>query len=197
MRKGEKTREIILGEAAELFNVQGYAGSSLADIMHATGLQKGGIYRHFVSKEALALEAFDYAFDLVKRRMTEALTGKRDPLERLFAIIQFFEGYVASPPLKGGCIILNTAIDSDDAHPLLRDRARQAMGLWQTLIRRTVIKGIEHGEMRPDLDPDEVATLIIGTIEGALMISKLYGDDVHIERAINHLLQYIEMCVKA
>ena len=196
MRKGERTREIILGHAAELFNIQGYSGSSLTDVMQATGLQKGGIYRHFVSKERLALEAFDYAFDLVKQRMTEALKGKRDPLERLYAILHFFDDYVETPPVKGGCIVLNTAIESDDANPALRERARQAMDEWRTLIWRTVARGIERGQMRPDIDPDEVATLIIGTIEGALMISKLYGDEIPMKRAINHLLQYIQTNVK-
>jgi len=42
-------------------NERGLEGTSLADLMEATGLEKGGIYRHFPSKEAVALEAFEYA----------------------------------------------------------------------------------------------------------------------------------------
>ncbi len=197
MRKGERTREVILERAAELFNVQGFSGSSLSDIMQATGLQKGGIYNHFISKEALALEAFDFAFDLVKERMRDSLRGKRDPLDRLYGIIRFFEHYLQEPPLKGGCVILNTAIESDDTYPALRERARHAMDLWRTLIQRTVIKGIEQGEMCTGIDPDEIATLIIATLEGALMMSKLYDDDIHIRRAIDHLLHYVDTAVKA
>ena len=45
--------------AAPIFNQHGYEGSSLNDLMEATGLKKGGIYRHFASKEELAAEAFD------------------------------------------------------------------------------------------------------------------------------------------
>src|SRR5258706_9579861 len=197
MRKGEQTREFILERAVELFNGQGYSGFSLSDVMQATGLQKGGIYNHFASKEDLALEAFDYAFDLVKERMGEALRDKRDPLDRLFAIIQFFEGYLESPPLKGGCIILNTAIESDDTNPALRDRARQAMDTWRSYIQRTVQKGIDRGRMRSDVDPDTVATLIIATVEGALVMGKLYNDPIHIRRAIDHLTHYVETSVKA
>jgi AcrR family transcriptional regulator len=197
MRKGEITKEIILERAAELFNVQGYAGFSVYDVMKATGLQKGGIYNHFESKENLALEAFDYAFDLVQKRMAEALQGKRDPLERLFGIIKFFEGYLENPPLKGGCIVLNTAIESDDTNSALRERARQAMEIWRTYIQRTVKKGIDQGRMRLNVDPDTVATLIIATVEGALMLSKLYDDGVHIQRAIDHLVHYVETSVKA
>ena len=62
MTKGEQTRQRLVAEAAGLFNRQGYEGSSMQDIMQATGLQKGGIYRHFGTKEELAQEAFDYAW---------------------------------------------------------------------------------------------------------------------------------------
>src|SRR4051812_15970637 len=109
MRKGEKTREVILGRAAELFNMQGYAGSSLSDIMDATGLQKGGIYNHFESKDDLAVAAFEYAFNLVSERMADAIRGTKPGVDRLLAIIRFFDGYYESPPVRGGCILLNTA----------------------------------------------------------------------------------------
>lgn len=51
MSKGEKTRQRIVAEAATLFNERGFEGGSLTDLMDATGLEKGGIYRHFSSKE--------------------------------------------------------------------------------------------------------------------------------------------------
>src|SRR5258708_5294043 len=67
MTKGQQTRARIVAEAAPVFNQHGYAGSSLADLMKATGLEKGGIYRHFSSKEELAAEAFDYTWNEVRR----------------------------------------------------------------------------------------------------------------------------------
>ena len=73
MRSGEQTRENIIRQAAALFNQQGFAGASMSDIMLATGLQKGGIYRHFESKEALALEAFDYAVACMGARFAAGL----------------------------------------------------------------------------------------------------------------------------
>ena len=61
MSKAQQTKARIVRQAAELFNQKGYAGSSIADVMQATGLKKGGIYNHFKSKDELALAAFDYA----------------------------------------------------------------------------------------------------------------------------------------
>ncbi len=80
MTKGEQTRNRIIQQAAELFNKRGYTGSSINDVMACTGLQKGGIYRHFESKEQLALTAFDYAQRQSTARLEAAVAkrGRRD-----------------------------------------------------------------------------------------------------------------------
>jgi TetR/AcrR family transcriptional repressor of nem operon len=54
VKKGERTRRVIVEKAAALFNTRGYFGSSINDLMREMGLQKGGIYNHFSSKEELA-----------------------------------------------------------------------------------------------------------------------------------------------
>ncbi|OUL35930.1 TetR family transcriptional regulator [Nostoc sp. T09] len=191
MSKGEETKAKILQQAAELFNQQGYAGSSISDIMRVTGLQKGGIYNHFQSKDELALQAFDYAIACVSQHTRAALRSKHHAIERLQAIIGVFSSFVDNPPIKGGCPLLNTAIESDDAHPALRKRAQQGMDSWRQLIGLIIEKGISRNEIRSGVDADEVATVIIATLEGAIMMSKLYGDSIHMQRAINHLNQYI------
>ena len=191
MGKGEETRERILARSAQLFNRQGYTGASLADIMRETGLEKGGIYNHFSSKEQLALESFDYAYELVRQRVRQALAGKFNAIERLLAIVSVFQSEVDDPPVAGGCPILNTAIEADDANEVLRDRARSAMDDWRDTIHRIVNKGIERGEVRPTTDADEVASLLIATLEGALMLSSLYKDPIHMQRAVAHMERYI------
>ena len=192
MSKGADTREDILLRAARVFNTKGYAGAALSDIMQATGLQKGGIYNHFESKEELALEAFDFALALTGERMQRALTGKTNARERLLALLAFFEDYSHNPPIPGGCPIMNTAIENDDGNPELRKRARAAMENWRQFIIRTVRRGVERGELRPKADPEQTATIFIATIEGSIMMSKLYRDTMHLDRALVHLRQYVE-----
>ncbi len=187
MSKGEQTREMILAQAAQIFNRQGYFGSSLSDIMHETGLEKGGIYNHFSSKEQLALEAFDFSVDLVRQRTRLALAGKVNAVDRLLAIVAVFQGLIEDPLLGGGCPILNTAVEADDAQPALRERARNAMDSWRETIHRIVKKGIDRQEIRPGVDADALATLLISSLEGAIMMSKLYGDNVHMSRVVEHL----------
>jgi AcrR family transcriptional regulator len=192
VRKGQQTRQRILLRAARLFNQKGYHGSSLSDVLRATGLQKGGIYNHFESKEQLAVEAFDTAIQLVARRFEQALAGKRHGLDRLHAIVDVFRGYAIDPPVPGGCPIMNTAIENDDGNPTLRRRARQAMDQYRAMVRTIVTKGIERGELRANLDPDQVVTLLTAACEGGLMLSKLYDDPGFINATADHLSRYVD-----
>ena len=192
MTKGEQTRERILARSAQLFNRQGYSGASLTDIMRETGLEKGGIYNHFFSKEQLALEAFDYAYALVQQRMRHSLADKLNAIERLLAIVSVFQDLIEDPLIAGGCPILNAAIEADDANEPLRDRARVAMDNLRGTILRIITKGIERHEILPTIIADEVASVCIATLEGAVMLSSLYKDSTHMRRAADHIGHYIE-----
>jgi TetR/AcrR family transcriptional repressor of nem operon len=196
MRKGEETRERVLRQVAGLFNRQGYFGSSYADIMRITGLGKGGVYNHFANKDELALEAFDYAVGLIGQRIKDAVTAKQHAADRLLALIQVFCGLANDSPIPGGCPVMNTAIECDDAHPALRERARRAMDGLRRTIRSIITKGMERRQIRKSIDPDLTATLLISTLEGALMMSKLYGNDVHMRRAAAYLGRYIDAEVR-
>src|ERR1700675_2894591 len=88
MRKGEQTRQEIIRKAAPIFNQRGYEGAAMSDLMRATGLEKGGIYRHFDSKEQLAAAAFDYAWEeTVNARIhdLDSISNKVDRLKQLVA----------------------------------------------------------------------------------------------------------------
>jgi len=192
MRKGERTRQMIVERAAPVFNIHGYFGASMSDLIRETRIGKGGIYNHFESKEALAVEAFDFAVELVRERFRATLAGKERAVDRLLAIVGVFRSMIDDPPLPGGCPVLNTAIEADDTNPPLRDRARQAMDEWQTLIVRVAHKGIRTGELRPETDPEALATVITAALEGAVMLSKLYSDSIHMRRAVDHLSAHIQ-----
>lgn len=191
MRKGERTRQMIVERAAPVFNTHGYFGASMSDLIRETRIGKGGIYNHFESKEALALEAFEFAVELVRERFRAALAGKQLAADRLLAVVGVFRSMIDDPPLLGGCPVLNTAIEADDTNPPLRDRARQVMDEWRELIIRITRKGIRTGELRPETDPEALATVVAATLEGAVMLSKLYSDPVHMRRAVDHVTTYI------
>lgn len=190
--KGEQTRQNILEQAAQVFSIYGYAGTSLEALMQATHLTKGGIYNHFGSKEALAVEALDYAIKQMQTRFWEYLTNPHSSRARLLAVIQTFRSSIDDPRFAGGCILLNTAVEADDTNPALKIRAQQGIDDWRIYIARTIQKGMELGTIRPDTDAETVVSIMLATLEGAIMLSKLYDDPHYMERACDHMTRYIE-----
>jgi AcrR family transcriptional regulator len=195
--KGERTRELIIERATEVFNCRGYAGASMSEIMSATGLNKGGIYNHFKSKEELALASFDYAVGVLTKRLTEAVDAERHAADKLLAVLGVFVRNVDDAPFAGGCPLLNMAIESDDSHPELRERVRMAIGGLQRHIRQIAKSGVAAGELRPTVVVDGLASVFVATLEGAFMLSNLYKDPVHMDRAVQHLGEYVETSVRA
>ena len=187
MRKGERTKEFILEQSAALFNKQGYASTSLSDIMAATKLEKGGIYNHFANKEALMQEAFLFAVQQVETRYNSLLEERRDSRSRLYAVLEVFKSFLTDPPVRGGCPMLNAAIEADDALPALRPSVRRALEGWRTAIKGILERGIARGELRRDLDPESFSSVMLAALEGAVMLSKMYRDPVHIERVLRFL----------
>lgn len=183
----------ILAQAVQVFSVRGFAGMSMDELVRVTGLTKGGIYNHFDSKDDLALEAFDYSVEVMRGRFKQQLEGKRTTQSRLLAVIEMFNSLLEEPLFAGGCVLLTTAVEADDTHPALRERARQALDDWRAVIIRTINKGIELGDVRPDTDSEAVATVMVSALEGAIMMSKTYGDMAHMQRMVDHLRAYIEM----
>jgi TetR/AcrR family transcriptional repressor of nem operon len=193
MTKGQQTRDRIIAEAAPLFNQRGYEGCSIQDIMAATGLEKGGIYRHFDSKEELAAEAFDFAWDLTIATRFQKLDSIPNQVDRLK---QHIANFVIRSGLPGGCPLLNTAVDSDNGNPVLRERVRKALRTWQTNLRKILKEGITAGTIRPAIDTDKVSNLIIAVLEGALLIRRIEKNDEPLHQALEHLNTYLETEVR-
>jgi AcrR family transcriptional regulator len=185
--KGERTRERIVAAAAPLFNQRGYGGASVADLMAATGLEKGGIYRHFESKDELALAAFDHALALHGKRLREHVEAARGAVARLAALGDAIVSLIEDPVVPGGCPLLNTAVESDDgegaSYGELRRRARVGMRRLIAYVQRLIEQGIADGELDAVPDPAAEAELIVATLEGALMLSKLYDDSRYVRQA--------------
>jgi TetR/AcrR family transcriptional regulator, transcriptional repressor for nem operon len=194
MSKGEETRKRIVAEAAAIFNQKGYEGASLQALMEATGLEKGGIYRHFTSKEKVAAEAFDYAWNAAKQARQHDLDGIPNKVDRLKKWIANFVD--RRSPVPGGCPLLNAAVDSDDGNPVLRERARSALKDWRDRLEKTIAQGVEEGEIKRKVNPQKFATLVISSLEGALMMSRLEKNSEALLAVQSYLNNYLESEVR-
>jgi TetR/AcrR family transcriptional repressor of nem operon len=194
--KGEQTRREIVRKSAPLFNQKGYEGTSLSDLMEATGLQKGGIYRHFSGKEELATEAFDYSWGKAVSGRLEGVAEVPDRVNRLKKMIENFVQLRAGL-VPGGCPLMNTAVEADDGNAALRARAKKALQNWTVRLSKIATEGIEKQQIDRCIDPLKLSQLIIGSLEGALLISRLQNSDEPLRAIKQHLSEYLEKNVRA
>ena len=146
----------------------------MSELMKATGLEKGGIYRNFDSKEQLAAEAFEYAWQAAidtRRRDLDSISNSVEWLK------QFVDNFINRRPLvPGGCPLLNMAINADNGNRALRQLALEALRRWQRDFTEVITRGIARKEIESAVKGSEVADMIISSLEGALMISRLEGN---------------------
>jgi TetR/AcrR family transcriptional regulator, transcriptional repressor for nem operon len=187
MRDSEVTIEKILQKSAILFNTQGYKATSISDITGLTGLTKGAIYRHFESKQDLEKKVLHHLSSTMDEKMRGVIKAQPTAGKKLRAIFNFFGTYITDPPIKGGCPLLNAAIEADDTNPTLRYGALRILDNLQSSIILILNNGVKHGQLKPGIDKESYATIVIAALEGAIMMSKLRGNNDDIRRVIRHL----------
>ncbi len=168
MSKAERTKQFIVEKTAPVFNAKGYAGTSINDLMNATGLSKGSIYGNFENKDEVALAAFDYNFGKITAYLKSKISATENAVERLLMYPR-----------------------ADDTHPLLREKAANALISWKKSIENQVKRGMERKEIKPDTNPTEVAVILISMIEGALMQAKVSGKTTELKIAMSYLEKLI------
>lgn len=157
MTKAEKTRNYIIEKTAPIFNMKGYAGTSLQDITAATGLTKGSIYGNFANKDEVALAAFDYNFNNNVLQIESAMRAQTTAKGKLLVYVSIYQNFITGTISLGGCPILNTATDADDTHPALREKALKAVLSWKKRIIKLVEEGIENKEIALDSNAEQIA----------------------------------------
>lgn len=191
MRKGELTRRKIIETAAPVFNRLGFSRTSMSELMAATGLEKGGLYRHFESKEELALASFNHAATLMEHAKFDRSLETRRPFQKLEEFVRTFAN--ASLPIPGGCPVFNAAVEHDDGNQKLKLRAKETYQRWTALLASWVEAAQAAHELNLQLQPRHVAAYILCTLEGALVARNLLGSPEPLLAAEGGLLDYLNM----
>ena len=182
--KAERTRQYIIDKAAPIFNKKGYAGTSLNDLIEATGLTKGAIYGNFENKDEIALEAFDYNLKAVNQPLANLIGAADNSIDKLLAMPHYYCKQYSKLAKRGGCAMLNASTEADDNHPLLKRKVASAIKNWKSKIEKIITTGIQNKEIKKGVDPDKISSTFIALIEGGIMMSKITGDQAHLDAAM-------------
>lgn len=197
MRKGEKTRQLIIEKSAQIFNEKGYYQTSISDIMSETGLKKGGIYRHFKDKNELMIEAFYFSVKKVRNFYLEKTTSKSNELILLKTFFDVFKHLADDIPISGGCPIFNASIEMDCQQGSdLLPHAQNSMHRLIDLITEILESGITNGTFHANISARDLAVFFISSLEGGLALTKLYKDSQYLLAVCENLERDIQSFVK-
>ncbi|MGG3572644.1 TetR/AcrR family transcriptional regulator [Bacillus gobiensis] len=187
MNKIDETKDLIIKTSMTLFNQKGYSQTSIQDIMEATGLPKGAIYRRFENKNDIVLATFESSGHILHSYFAKAVQSANTAAEKIIAMCYVYEDAVNNPPVPGGCPLLNTAIESDYGFPELHEKASEAYNETLLYIKSIIDEGIGNKEFHKNVDSLSLASFIFSAIEGAIMASRLALNNDHISYSIQQI----------
>jgi TetR/AcrR family transcriptional regulator, transcriptional repressor for nem operon len=182
-RRGRASRERIVERAAELFAERGIAGTSLDEVLAAAGAGKGQFYHYFHGRDELAAAAVGHRCAQVVARLTEALGG----VSSLAGLEQALTGFVAGFEQMGmlGCPIGTLATEVAGRNDAARTQAAAGFDAWERLLADALERMRQCGELRADAEPSVLATGLLASIEGGMVLSQTRKDIASLRVAVD------------
>ncbi len=192
MKKSDRTKAFIIEQVAPIFNKKGVHATSLSDLTKATNLTKGAIYGNFQSKDALAMACFEFNLRFLQKGLYKSIAVNGNAVDRLAALIDFYQQHYQEVAENGGCPLMNGAIEADDAHPLLKDKVQTTFTLWHNELVGIVVESQRKMEVNPVVDPIRFSNTIIAMLEGGILVAKTMNQPEYFNQVANSIHIYIQ-----
>lgn len=187
------TRTRILETTGLLLRQRGYHGTSLNDILSASGAPRGSLYFHFPGgKDQLVIEVTRDSVARVTERLGEALAAEKDPAVAVHHIYQSVARMLEDNQFSLGCPIAPVVLDSPTDVPELADLCRSAFEQWIGLLREAFIRaGV------PERRAHALALLVESSLEGLMVIARATRDRAPLHAVADEVAALIETAVLA
>ena len=165
--RGARTRQAILSHAARVASAEGLESVSLQRLASDLGISKSGLFAHFGSKEELQLAVVDEAARIFTQEVLKP--GLRPPrgVARIEALCEAFLSYVQRDVFPGGCFFQAAAAEFDSRPGPVRDSVLERHRYWAESLVRAVREAQQAGEVRSDVDPEQIGWELHSLLAGA------------------------------
>jgi TetR/AcrR family transcriptional repressor of nem operon len=198
LSKGEETRERLVATAEALILKQGYAGTSLDDVLGATALTKGAFFHHFKGKADLAravVERYaekDYA--LFEEWSARADRLSDDPLERVLIFLRLFEEFLdeREEPFLG-CVFASYTYERAEFGPEIHQLIKEQLHKWQTLYAQKFEALIAAKRPAMPVKAEALAEMMVTLIEGGFIMANAFRDPKFLQRQSRQFRYYLDL----
>lgn len=190
VERREETRRQILDAAAAAFAKDGYAATSLNDVIRHSELTKGAFYFHFPSKEALALAVIDDLRDSWSSMVTLAVDLEKPATEQARDMAGLVvEAYGGNSHFRA---LGRLAPELVATRPDLAAELQATLFMWIDFIEAIVARGQSEGAFRTDLGAREIAETIFGAFNGVEELSELTSGGADLRERVDTLWRILE-----
>src|SRR5207237_7644993 len=125
--------------------------------------------------------------------VTPAYERVRDPVERVFAILDGYRQQLTMTQFNLGCPIGNLALEVSNSHPRIRQLVAENFTGWRDAVEASLKDAA--GLFPPETDLKRLAHQVLATMEGAVMLARAYRDFQPFDDAVHQLRDYFERLV--
>jgi TetR/AcrR family transcriptional regulator, transcriptional repressor for nem operon len=191
-RKGQATRERILESAADLIYRHGVQGTSNDAVRRAAGVSGSQLTHYFPDKESLVRAALAWRADSMMGLREDPPRG---PLDSMAALRAWADAYVENPDVvAGGCSFGSLAAEVLKSDLDVRDAVADGFTRWRAQFRDGFLAMRDRGQLRPDADPDQLATSLMAAFQGGLLLTQAARDVRPLREALDAALTYVVSC---
>jgi AcrR family transcriptional regulator len=164
VKKGDRTRTLILNDALALAGEVGLEGLSIGSLAGRLGLSKSGLFAHFGSKEDLQLATLRHGQERFEHAVFRPALLSPRGLPRLRALFENWLAWIARIDRPGGCVILAASVEYDDRPGEVRDALVAGQRVLRGALAKAVRLAVEEGHLRPETDVWQIAFELMGIV---------------------------------
>jgi TetR/AcrR family transcriptional regulator, transcriptional repressor for nem operon len=181
-------REAILNAGLQVMHKRGYSNTSVRDIAAAADVPIGSFTNHFRSKEAFGLEVLNLYYSSNRELFLDTLLNdNKPPLKRLREWIDVTDATLNQADAWNGCLLGNFGIEASDETITIQKRAGEIFKEVEGHIEYCLKAAVKAGEIPIKTDCAELASFVLGSLQGALLLGKAQRSSAPMKR-FKHVL---------
>ena len=196
--KGEATKDRLLDIAERYILQNGFAATSIDDLIKEAGITKGGFFYHFDGKNALAYalmqryrERDAFLFSGLFNR-AEELTD--DPLQQMLVFVKLLAEMMGDlEGLHPGCLVASFTYESHQVNDEVRKITADSVMDWRRLFREQLDKINARYTANNDTSSDDLADMLSTNIEGGIVVSRALNDPSILVKQLLEYRSYIKL----
>jgi TetR/AcrR family transcriptional repressor of nem operon len=167
-------RDDLLRCATALFWERGFAGTSVDDVVRATGVSRSSLYAAFPDKSALFLAALEHYLDTATRARLERLSqGGRAALAIRRFLFEIADERASVNAPAHGCLLTNTAVEIGAGEEQIAELVRKAFARLERALADRLDEARQRGDLRAETDTKQFARQLVTLIQGLRVMTRL------------------------